>query len=142
MRASALNNDDPAPMVGWIVFAATLLIVSGVLAAIEGLIAIIRDNYYAVRGDQLIVFDMTTWGWITLLWGALVILIGLALWSGAGWARWTGMFLAAVSLIGQVSWLGSSAYPLWALVVIGLDIIILYALSARWEGYADLARTP
>ena len=128
------------PMAGWIVFTATILIVVGVLDAIEGLIAIIRDNYYAIHGDQLIVFDTTTWGWIMLIWGALLALVGLALWTGAGWARWTAIVLVAINLIAQLAWLGNTRYPLWALVIVSLDVVIIYALTARWTGYQDLAR--
>jgi hypothetical protein len=128
------------PMAGWIVFTSTVLIVVGALDAIEGLIAVIRDNYYALHGNQLIVFDTTTWGWIMLIWGALLVLVGLALWTGAGWARWTAIVLAAINLIGQLGWLGNTAYPLWALVIIALDVIIIYALTARWAGYQDVAR--
>jgi hypothetical protein len=89
----------------------------------------------------LIVFDTTTWGWIMMIWGVLLFLVGLALWSGAGWARWTTIFLVIVNLIGQLSWLGASAYPLWALVIITLNIIVLFALCARWEGYPDEVRS-
>jgi hypothetical protein len=48
--------------------------------------------------------------------------------------------LAALNLVGQLGWLGSTAHPLWALVVIAMDVIIIYALTARWVGYSDLAR--
>ena len=128
------------PMVGWIVFAAMLMIVLGSIAAFEGLIAIIRGQYFVAHGNQLVVFDTKTWGWVTLLEGILLALIGLALWAGAGWARWTAIFLVAVHLLSQLGWLGNSAYPLWALVIVTLDVVVLYALTVRWAGYTELVR--
>ena len=76
------------PMAGWIGFAGVMMVVIGTLDFFEGLIAVIRNNYYVIHGSQLIVFDTTTWGWIMMIWGVLLFLVGLALWSGAGWARW------------------------------------------------------
>jgi hypothetical protein len=129
------------PMAGWIGFAGVMILVIGTLDFFEGLIAVIRNNYYVIHGSQLIVFDTTTWGWIMMIWGVLLFLVGLALWSGASWARWTTVVLVVVNIIGQLSWLGASAYPLWALVIITLNIVVLYALCARWEGYPEQVRT-
>ena len=129
------------PMAGWIGFAGVIMVVIGTLDFFEGLIAVIRNNYYVIHGSQLIVFDTTTWGWVMMIWGVLIFLVGLALWSGAGWARWTTIVLVIVNIVGQLSWLGSSAYPLWALTILTLNIIVLYALCARWEGYPEEVRT-
>jgi len=123
---------------GWIGFTALMLLVIGLLDFFEGLIAVIRKEYYVVAGNQLIVFDTTTWGWITMILGAILFLVGLGLASGAGWARWTAIVLVAVNLIAQLGWLGSTSYPLWTLTVIALEIIVLYALTVRWAD-PDLA---
>jgi hypothetical protein len=127
------------PMAGWIVFAAVIMLIVGVLDFFEGLIAIIRDNYYVVHGNQLIVFDTTKWGWITLIWGIVLVIAGFGLWTGAGWARWFTIIVVGLNILGQLSWLGSSGYPLWSLVIITLNIIVLYALCARWKGYPEEA---
>jgi hypothetical protein len=126
-------------MAGWIGFAAIVMLIVGVLDFFEGLIAIARNHYYVIQGDQLIVFDTTTWGWIMLIWGIILVLVGLALWSGAGWARWTTIALSAINIIAQLSWLGATSYPLWSLVAISLNVIVIYALSVRWEGYPEQA---
>jgi len=129
------------PMAGWIGFAAVVMLVIGTLDFFEGLIGVIRNNYYVIHGNQLIVFDTTTWGWIMMIWGVLLFLVGLALWAGAGWARWTTIFLVIVNILGQLSWLGASAYPLWALVIISLNVVVLFALCARWAGYPEQVGT-
>jgi len=99
----------------------------------EGLIAAIRKQYYVVTPSQVIIFDVKTWGWITLILGIIIILVGLALANGASWARWTAIVLIGFNLFEQLGWLGSSAYPLWTLTVITLGILALYGLTVRWS---------
>lgn len=126
-----------APMAGWISFAAIMMVIVGSLDFFEGLIAIVRGKYYVVSSNQVIVFNLRTWGWLVLFWGIVLVLAGLALASGAGWARWLTVFLAGVNVLGQLSFLGSSSWPLWSLIIISLNVIVIYALTARWEGYSD-----
>jgi hypothetical protein len=117
---------------GWVSFAALLMIVIGSLDFFEGLIAIIRDKYYVLTPQQIIVFDMTTWGWIVMIWGVIVVLAGLALGSGAGWARWFTIVVASLNVFVQLGFVGNAQYPLWALTVILMNILVLFALTARW----------
>ena len=125
------------PMSGWISFAAIVMLVVGMLDFFEGLIAVIRGQYFVIHGDQLIVFDTTTWGWITMILGIILVLAGFGLWSGAGWARWFTIVVVILNILAQLGWLGNSAYPLWAIVVLTLNVVVLYALTARWEGYSE-----
>jgi hypothetical protein len=125
------------PMVGWIVFAATMMMIIGSVSFLEGLIAAIRKHYYVMTPSQIIIFNTTTWGWLTLLLGIVLFLTGLALWNGSSWARWVSIVVVSINLLGQLAWLGSS-YPVWTLTVIAIDIIILYALTARWTGYSEI----
>jgi hypothetical protein len=121
---------------GWIAFAALMMIVIGSLDFFEGLIAVIRKSYYVATPNQIIVFDTTTWGWITMLLGALLVLVGLGLTSRSGVARWTAIVILVLSLLEQLAWLGNTVYPLWTLTIIALQIIVLYALTARWNDAA------
>jgi predicted membrane metal-binding protein len=63
----------------------------------------------------------------------VLVCAAFALLAGSAWARWFTIIVVAVNLIGQLGFLGASQYPLWTLVVIALDIMVLYALTARWE---------
>ena len=117
---------------GWIIFAGWLLIIVGALDFFEGLIAVIRGQYYVLSPTQVIVFDTTTWGWLTLLWGILILFAGLGLIGGAGWARWFSIVVVVISILEQLAFVGSAAYPLWSLAVLTLSVIILYALTVRW----------
>jgi hypothetical protein len=117
---------------GWIAFAGWLMIIIGSLDFFEGLIAVIRDQYYVLTPNQIIIFDLTTWGWITLIWGIVVALAGIGLLSAAGWARWLTIVVASLNFIVQLGFVGSAQYPLWALTVLALTVVVLYALIARW----------
>ena len=118
---------------GWVAFAGVLMVIIGSLDFFEGLIAIIRDDYYVLSKGQLIVFDLTTWGWVTLIWGLIVVLAGFGLLSGRNWGRWLAIFAASLNFFVQLGFLGSAAYPLWALTTLALTLVVLYALIARWD---------
>jgi hypothetical protein len=118
---------------GWVAFAGLLMVIIGGLGFLEGLIAIIRDEYYVLTPNQIVVFDLTTWGWITLIWGIVLMLAGFALLSGQTWARWFTIVVASLNFITQLGFVGSSQYPLWALTVLALTVVVLYALVVHWD---------
>jgi hypothetical protein len=118
---------------GWIWFAGLLLMIVGTLDFFQGLIAVIRGNYYAVSPNQIVVFNLTGWGWITLIWGIIIGLVGIGLLSGQGWARWTAIVVGSLNFLIQLGFVGSSQYPLWALTALALNIVILYALIVGWN---------
>jgi hypothetical protein len=118
---------------GWIGFAGWLMLIIGALDFFEGLIAVIRGQYYVLTANQIIVFNLKTWGWLTLLWGIVLVLAGLALLSRATWARWFTIVVGSLNLLAQLGFVGAAQYPLWALTVIGLTIVVLYGLIVHWE---------
>jgi hypothetical protein len=130
--AMEARRDYSTAWTGWVGFAAIMAMIIGSLDFFEGLIAIIRKQYYAVTPEHIIVVNTTTWGWVTLLWGIVVFCAGLGLAAKAGWARWFTIIVVTLNLIGQLGWLGSSQYPLWSLTLVALQIVVLFALTARW----------
>ena len=118
---------------GWIGFAGMLLVIIAMVDFFEGLIAIIRGQYYAISPNQIVVFDLRTWGWITLIWAVLLGLVGLGLLGGQSWARWTAIVLISINFLTQLGFAGSVAYPLWALTVQILNLVVLYALTVHWS---------
>ena len=123
---------------GWVFFAGVLMVVIGILDFFQGLIAIIRDNYYVVTRQQVFAFDVSTWGWIMLFWGILLFLAGLGLAAKSGWARWFTIIVLFLNLLAQLSFLGNSGYPLWSLTIVTLEILVLYALTVRWKEVSTL----
>ena len=127
-------------MAGWIGFAGMLLVIVGAIDFIQGLIALFDDEYYVVTQSGFLVFDLTGWGWVMVIWGVLLILAGLGLLAGQAWARWFAIVVVSLNFIAQLGFLGNSQYPLWSLTVVALNVIVLYALTARWsESRAELA---
>jgi len=97
------------------------------------LIAVIEDEYYVVTQSGFLAFDLTAWGWILMLWGVLLVLAGLGLAAGQGWARWFTIVVVALNFFAQLGFLGNSQYPLWALTALALNVMVLYALTVRWR---------
>jgi hypothetical protein len=126
-------------MAGWIGFAAIVLVIIGGIDFFQGLIAIFEDEYFVVTQSGFLVVDLTAWGWVMLIWGALLVLAGLALGAGQGWARWFAIVVVSLNVFAQLGFLGNSQYPLWALTALALNIVVLYALTARWaESKAEM----
>ena len=124
---------------GWIGFAGLLLVIIAMLDFFEGLIAIIRGEYYLLTPNQIVVFDLKTWGWITLIWAVIIGLVGFGLLGGSSWARWTAIVLISINILTQLGFAGSPAYPLWTLTVMFLNIIVLYALTVHWSATREPA---
>lgn len=111
---------------GWLLFAATMLGLSGVLSIIDGIVGLSKSSFY-VASAHYVFSDLRTWAWITLIIGVLLVVAAMGVMSGSGFARWFGIIMAGLSVIGHVS--SSQAYPFWALIVIALDILVIYALA-------------
>jgi len=116
---------------GWVIFAGMMMLIVGFLNFFYGLAAIVNDNVVVVGGHGAIIADLTAWGWVTLILAVVLVLTGFGLFSGAAWARAVGIVIVTINAIEQV-WIFPAA-PLWALIVILLDVIILYNLTARWS---------
>ena len=122
---------------GWIVFAAFVLIIVGGLDILQGIVAIFRDEYVVATAKGVALLDVTAWGWTTLIWGALLIITALGLLAAAGWARWLAIIGVSINAIGQIAFMANypQAYPLWNILIVALNVLVLYALTARWEGF-------
>jgi hypothetical protein len=114
----------------WIAFAGVMMVILGSLDAIWGLAAILNDDVVVVGGHGALIFDLTTWGWVQLILGVVVGLTGLGLIVGNQVARALGIFLLAINATLQVVWF--TAAPLWAFLMIILDVVIIYQLTVNW----------
>ncbi len=126
-------------MAGWIGFAGILMLIIGSIDFFQGLIALFEDEYFVVTASGFLVVDLTGWGWIMMIWGVLLVIAGLGLAAAQAWARWFAIVVVSLNFLAQLGFLGNSQTPLWSLTVIALNIIVLYALTARWsESKAEL----
>ena len=116
--------------IGWGMFAGIILLVSGIFGVVQGLVAIIGPNtYFVLRDGELFLFDVAGWGWWNIIIGALLILTSFALFAGQTWARVVAIILAILSAVGQL--LLIPAQPWWSFIIIAIDILIIYALTAH-----------
>jgi hypothetical protein len=115
--------------VGFIMFAAIMMIMVGVFQALQGIIAIFENEFYVATRNYLFQFDATTWGWIHLVIGLLVAFAGWGLLSGRTWARAVAIALAVLSAI--ANFLFIPYYPFWSLLIITLDIFVIWAVAAH-----------
>jgi hypothetical protein len=132
-RSAASDRSSPrAPTawVGWLLFAGIMMILVGTFQAIDGLIALFNDDLYLVRPSGLVVnVDYTAWGWTHLVIGLLLIAAGLAVFAGRVWGRTLGVIAAMVSAIVNFAFI--PAYPVWSLLIITVDVVVIYALIAH-----------
>jgi hypothetical protein len=122
-----------APTSGWVgmaMFGGVMMMVAGTFHAMAGLVGIFNDSYWLVPSSQLVVtVDYTAWGWVHLLLGVLAIAAGAGILAGQAWARVTGVCLAVISALVNLAFL--AAFPLWATLIIAIDVLVIYALVAH-----------
>ncbi|MEU3992899.1 hypothetical protein OG301_05670 [Streptomyces platensis] len=112
---------------GWTAFAAVLMIFGGLMAFLEGISAIAKDNVFVTTQNYVFSFNLTGWGWIHLILGIVILLAGVALLAtGAMWARVIGVILAGLGALANFLWIPH--YPFWAIVLVAIDIFIIWAL--------------
>ena len=114
---------------GAILFAGIMMIVVGIWEALEGLIAIFQNELYVATRRYLFQFDVTTWGWIHVILGLVVAFAGYGLLTGRTWARVVAITLAALSAVANFLWL--PYYPVWALLIISLDVFVIWAVAVH-----------
>lgn len=132
--SSSRRNDLPAGAGsnGWIAFAGIVLFLNGIFGALYGLAAILNDEVVTVGGGTgVTVWDFTGWGWIQLVIGVVMAIVAVGLFTGNPAARWLAVGMAMLSALAQFGII--SAFPLWAILVIVLDVVVIYQLVTRWE---------
>jgi hypothetical protein len=106
--------------------AGVLMIIAGILGVLQGVAGIAKDTVYATTLHYVYSFNITAWGWINLVLGVVLCLVGIGILSMQAWAQWAGILIAAVSLALQFMFL--PYYPIWALIAIAMDVFVIWAL--------------
>ena len=120
---------------GWVTFAGVMLAIVGVLNVIYG-IAAIGDSKFFIQDQKYILSNLNTWGWVTLVLGALQLFAAFSLWSGGLYGRIIAVVAASLSAPGAL--LSIPAYPFWSLAIFAIDIIVIYQVTLYGgAGYKD-----
>jgi hypothetical protein len=123
-RYSEYAESEPSGY-GWVVFAGTMILMAGTLDLIYGIAAVAKSKFY-VANTHYVFSDLNTWGWITLVIGAIMMCAGVGIFARAPWARWTGVAAASIGAIAQI--LSIAAYPWLAVAIFATEILVIYGL--------------
>lgn len=118
---------DEERVTGWWIFAGILLAISGFLNIIWGIAAIAESNFTTVAGAHYVFSNLNTWGWVTLILGAVEITAAFSLWAGGSFGRWFGIIAAGLVAIGAL--LDIRVLPFWSICVFALSVIVIYELA-------------
>jgi hypothetical protein len=115
---------------GTVVFAGVMLLLLGGFQIVQGIVAIVNDDYYVVTNSGLVVtLDYTVWGWFHLILGLIALAAGVGVMLGQMWARVVGIVVAGVGALANMTFL--PAYPIWATIIIAVDVLVIYALAVH-----------
>jgi len=112
---------------GWMLFAWVMLITAGVMNIINGIVALDKTAFWNDYGSVIVYGDLRTWGWILLIWGIVLLFAAASVYRGGGFGRWVGIAAASVNMFFQLLFI--PAYPFWALTILVIDVLVIYALA-------------
>lgn len=118
---------------GFITFAGIMMMMTGGFQFLVGLVAVFQEDFYVSTRNYVFEFDPTTWGWIHLLVGAVVVCAGFAVLAGQTWGRVIGIILAVSSALTNFAFL--PYYPFWSLLIIALNVFVIWALAVHGREY-------
>lgn len=122
----AKNNKEVTGWVGWIGFASFMLMLAGFFHIIAGFVALFTDTVYLIGESNIWALDYTQWGWIHILGGVLAIWASTSLASGKAFGRTVAVWVALVSALANMAFV--PIYPIWSLLIITVDILVIYAV--------------
>lgn len=125
-RPTRSGGSDSGWATGGTMFAGVLLFVDGVLAVLNGIVGIAKDDVYTTVGNYTYKFSLTSWGWIHLILGVVLVLTGAGILKGQAWARGLGVVMAGLSIIANFIWLPYQ--PIWAIIAVALGVFVIWAL--------------
>ena len=128
--SSSVAPAREADAAGWVVglstFAGIMMMITGLFNAMEGVVALARNEVYAVTPRYIFAFDLTTWGWIQIVLGIVVLAAGVGVITGQLWARVVGITIAMLTMLANFAFI--PYYPIWSILIIMLNVFVIWAL--------------
>jgi hypothetical protein len=112
---------------GWTVFAGVMFFVAAAVNTLWGLAAVVNDDLVAAR--ELLFGEVVMWGALSLTIAAAQLVIGALILLRQDAGAVLGIMLAVVSA--TVALITIGVYPLWSVVVLVVDGLIIYGLSVH-----------
>jgi hypothetical protein len=125
----SVSYDQRTGWTGWVVFAGVMMIIGGCLNLLYGIVAAVNDEWVVFTNRANVYLDVSQWGWVHIILGTIVLLAGFGVFSGNILARTVGVIVASISLM--VNFFFIPVYPFWALTVITIDALVIWALTAH-----------
>jgi uncharacterized membrane protein (DUF2068 family) len=122
------NGDVNERGEGWVLFAGVMIFTVGVLNFLWGISAI-ANSHIIINGNHFDIDHRQAWGWTLLIISVIQIFVAFGIWSRAQWARWTGVFIAALNAIAVLA--DMQSFPFWSLAIFAIDLLIIYGLIAH-----------
>jgi hypothetical protein len=121
---------DAQPVSGWLLFAGTVLGLAGLMRIFDSIWAFGYNGALPERlQDSVLGSNLTTYAWLWLIVGALLIASSFLLLSRSQLARWVGFVAAAVLGLSAMAWM--PYYPIWSLTYVGIAVLTFYALAVH-----------
>lgn len=128
-RTQPTSTERSGWAIGWTAFAAMMMVIQGFWWLIAGLHRRVNDSFYVAGEEYIFQFDTTTWGWVHLLLGVVILVAGLSLFTGAVWARTVGVITAVIAMLVAYAWL--PRYPIFAILLIAVSAAVVWALNVH-----------
>jgi uncharacterized membrane protein HdeD (DUF308 family) len=113
---------------GWVTFSGIMILIVGVMNVIYGIAAIDKSTFFVQDAKYVVLNDLNTWGWVLLVVGAIQVVAAFGIWSRTAWGRWIGIISASCNAMLQLLFI--SSFPLAALALFSIDVLVIYGLAA------------
>jgi hypothetical protein len=124
-----MAHERSGAAVGFTYFAATMMILGGGLDLLQGFAAVVKSNYFVVTPHYAYTINASSWGWIHMILGVVLLLAGAALLNGSVWARTLGVIFAILSAVANFMWLPYQ--PVWSIIIISICVLVVWALTVH-----------
>jgi len=124
-----MNAESADNSYGVSIFAGVLVATLGAFEILQGFSAVLKDDVFVTGKDYSYAIDLTTWGWVNMLIGVILVLVGIGIVRGQTWANSAGIGLAVLSALSQFAFL--PYYPFWSILIIAFDVVVIWALCTQ-----------
>jgi hypothetical protein len=139
---NAAHTPEISSALGWRFFAGIVTLLLGIMNLIDGLIDItdsdVVEHNLSMTPALPVTDRLAVWGWVVLVVGLVMTVLAFPIIAGLPWARWAGIAAAGVDLLLQFAYLAH--FPLWSLIIISLNVLVIFGLAVRGGVTTELDR--